>query len=100
MKITTGEKTKRNHEGQFVVKLPFSENATSLGDSFLQATHFYTTDLLEMKFSQIPSIYQRAPRFATHEEDAGLRNPHRIQQFSTRLVTASWRNQAPPPNFV
>ena len=35
--------TIRNHDGQFVVKLTFKENATPLGDSFQQAKRrFYT----------------------------------------------------------
>ena len=61
--------TKRNQEGQFVVKLPFKDNATLLGDSFQQAK--CRLDTLLRRLIRDESLYARYTAFIKEFLDLG-----------------------------
>ena len=61
--------TKRNQDGQFVVKLPFKENATLLGDSFQQAKR--RLDTLLRRLIRDESLYARYSAFIKEFLDLG-----------------------------
>ena len=60
---------KRNQNGQFVVKLPFKENATPLGDSFQQAKR--RLDTLLRRLIRDESLYARYTAFIEEFLDLG-----------------------------
>ena len=82
--------TKRNQDGQFVVKLLFKESASPLGDSFQQAKR--RLDTLLRRLIRDESIYTRHAAFIEEFQDPGLRNPHRIRQkgWNERGVKWMW----------
>ena len=61
--------TKRNEHGQFVVKLPFKENAVPLGDSFQQAKRRLQT--LLRRLSKDANLYDRYANFIKEFLDLG-----------------------------
>ena len=63
-------KTKLNQDGQFVVKLPFKENATPLGDSIQQANRRLGT--LLRRLIRDESLYASYAAFIKEFLDLGL----------------------------
>ena len=93
--------TKLNQEGQFVVKLPFKDNTTPLGDSFQQAKRRIDTlfaallkqnaALLETKLST-PDIQPSSKNtwiFDTWRRSRTPKSPSNPEKASTCITTAS-----------